>query len=396
MPPGSKLLAQTPLDCCAIEAAAAEFAKSFDSTDSSSPFWIQSQAGTSLLSLRKVRVGPLWIRCGRSWKRLKKSPPPPMRFTNGGPREEVPGEPAGRYVHDVRVHIRGTYSRLGDLVPRHFPVILAAESQPKIATGSGRRELADWLASPENVLTPRVIVNRVWQHHFGRGIVPTASNFGKLGERPTHPELLDALARWFLSNGWSLKRLHREIMLSSTYRQSSLPSDGVLQADPGNRFLGRMNRLRLESEAIRDSLLAVAGRLDPASRRSVHPRFQHSAAGPFYLMTIRSDRSGFGPLLDVADPTAMVDTRAVSTVAPQALCASTIPSSWSRPRRSRGESSDQGPVDRARIDHAYSLLYARLPRDDERQLRLDLVKVPGSEVERQAAWEAYCQVLLCA
>src|SRR5262249_35195403 len=158
--------------------------------------------------------------------------------------------------------------------------------------------------------TARVMVNRIWQNHFGEGIVRTPSNFGKLGERPTHPELLDYLARQFVQSGWSIKKMHRAIMLSAAYGQSSEADEKTRKADPDNRLFGRMNGRRLEAEAIRDSLLAVAGRLD-ARRRGPAVRDFSSPRRTLYLMTIRSDRSGFRPLFDVADSTAPVEKRLV-------------------------------------------------------------------------------------
>src|SRR6202035_5309599 len=138
----------------------------------------------------------------------------------------VPGSPhAG--THDVRVHIRGRYDRLGDLVPRHFPVVLAGDKQAPVAEGSGRLQLAKWLASADNPLTARVIVNRLWQHHFGEGIVRTPSDFGINGERPSHPELLDWLATQLVEKKWSLKAMHRLMLTSNVYRQSTEHPDNV-------------------------------------------------------------------------------------------------------------------------------------------------------------------------
>ena len=134
--------------------------------------------------------------------------------------------------------------------------------QTAISKGSGRRELADWLTRPDNPLAARVMVNRIWQQHFGEGLVRTPNDFGERGERPTHPALLDYLAAQFVESGWSVKTMHRMIMLSSAYQQSSRASSDALASDPENRLLGRMNRRRLDAESIRDSLLAVAGRLD--------------------------------------------------------------------------------------------------------------------------------------
>ena len=153
---------------------------------------------------------------GRGIRRCEAATGP---IANGAQEGGVPGSPhAGRPRRGV--HIRGRYDRLGDVVPRGFPRSFAVANAPTIATGSGRKELADWLTRPDHPLTARVIVNRVWQYHFGEGLVRTPSNFGLLGEKPTHPELLDYLAATFVADGWSLKKLHRRIMLSATYRQS--------------------------------------------------------------------------------------------------------------------------------------------------------------------------------
>jgi hypothetical protein len=236
------------------------------------------------------------------------------------------------------------------------------------------------------------MVNRIWQHHFGRGIVETPSNFGKLGSRPTHPELLDWLAREFVRSGWSVKAMHRLIMLSATYRQASEPAPEALRADPDNRFWGRVNRRRLEAEAVRDNILAVAGRLErtaggPAVRNFAAPR------RTLYLMTVRSDRSGFGPLFDSADSTAPVDRRTVSTVAPQALFLLNSPFMLEQTRalgrRIRAEAKDDG----ARIARAYALLYGRPPLAEEVALGQGFLKRAGGT---ERAWEEYCQVLLCA
>jgi len=384
-------VADPSADAKTIEAAAVALAQRFDVTDATSPFWVNAAADEAALPApAREKIAAMKGELAS----LKKTPPPPVLYANGAQEGGVPGSPQ-EGVHDVRVHVRGSYSRLGDLVPRHFPVILAGEAQPAIASGSGRKELAEWLASPANALTPRVIVTRVWQHHFGRGIVPTPSNFGKLGERPTHPALLDALAQWFIADGWSLKRLHRQIMLSAAYQQSSRPSAEALKADPGNRFFGRMNRQRLESESLRDSLLAVAGRLDP-TMGGPSVRDFNMPRRTLYLMTNRSDRTGFGPLFDVADPTAMVDVRPVSTVAPQALYLMNHPFVLEQAQALARRVEGLAPDDATRINRAYALLYARPPSDEERRLGLSLVGAAGDPAQRQAAWDAYCQVLLCA
>jgi hypothetical protein len=141
-----------------------------------------------------------------------------------------------------------------------LPVLLAGENQAPIGDGSGRLALARWIASPDNPLTARVMMNRIWQHHFGEGIVRTPNNFGKLGTPPTHPELLDWLAGEFVKSGWSIKAMHRLICNSAAYQQASSSSDAA--RDPDNLLFGRQNRRRLEAESLRDAMLFTAGQLD--------------------------------------------------------------------------------------------------------------------------------------
>jgi hypothetical protein len=179
----------------------------------------------------------------------------------------------------VHVLVRGSPHAKGKEVRPGFPEVLGVPDPaiPNLSPGartSGRRTvLANWIASKENPLTARVFVNRVWQHHFGRGIVPSANDFGKLGEPPTHPELLDWLAAEFVDGGWTLKRLHKLIMTSDAYRRSSAADDTNLKADPANALLWRFNMRRLGAEEVRDSILAVSGKLDPTLYGpSVYPK----------------------------------------------------------------------------------------------------------------------------
>jgi hypothetical protein len=165
--------------------------------------------------------------------------------------------------HDVRVHIRGNHKNLGEVAPRRCLQIIAGEKQAAVSEGSGRLQLAESLVSRENPLTARVMVNRIWKHHFGQGIVRSVDNFGKTGDPPTHPELLDFLAQRFIESGWSMKAMHRMMVLSSTYAMSSQPEPEAEQLDPENKLLHRMPVQRLEAESIRDAILAVAGSLDP-------------------------------------------------------------------------------------------------------------------------------------
>ena len=161
-----------------------------------------------------------------------------------------------------KVLLRGDYNSFGDDAPKGFPLILGGEQQPPIVKGSGRMELADWLTQPDHPLTSRVFVNRVWYWHFGEGLVRTPDNFGRMGDMPTSPELLNYLSHRFVESGWSVKALHRMIVLSNTYQMSSMPSDAVSEADPENRLFSRFPRRRLAVEEIRDGMLAIDGTLD--------------------------------------------------------------------------------------------------------------------------------------
>jgi hypothetical protein len=313
-------------------------------------------------------------------------------LAHGAQEGGVPGSPhAG--THDVKVHLRGRYDRLGELTPRRFPEVVRVANPPAIASGSGRKELADWLTRPDHPLTARVIVNRVWQYHFGEGLVRTPSNFGTLGEPPTHPELLDHLAAKFVADGWSLKALHRYILLSATYQQSASADPATRAADPDNRLWGRFPRRRLEAEAIRDSLLAVSGSLDLKVRGGPSVRDFNAPRRTLYLTTIRSDRTGFGPLFDAADPTAPVDRRTVSTVAPQALFLMNHPFVKAQAKGFAGRVLSAGGNDAEKLDRAHRLAFGRPPTDPERELGLEFVKAGGGSRE---AWEAWCHLLIRA
>ena len=310
------------------------------------------------------------------------------QIANGVLEGGVPGSPQ-EGVHDVKVHQRGRYDNLGELVPRGAPVVLGGGPLP-IRSGSGRLELANWLASAKNPMTARVIANRLWQGHFGRGIVGTPSNFGVLGEKPTHPELLDWLAAQLVRDGWSLKRLHKRILLSDAYRQSSVVSAATLAKDPDNRLLSRAPRRRLEAEALRDSLLAATGKLDVTAGGLAFRDFSVPRR-TIYAMTIRSDRTGFGPLFDSADTTNSIEKRTVSTVAPQALFLLNSPFAQVQAEALAQRLQAHSQNDAPRIDYAYRLLYARPPSTKERQLGLAYLSHGGPDT-----WVAYAQALLCA
>jgi hypothetical protein len=332
---------------------------------------------------------------------LKSHPLPPLPMCEGMAEGGVPNSIyAG--ISDTHIHIRGRYDRLGDSVARHLPRLLAGDIQPPISQGSGRIELANFLASPANPLTARVMVNRLWQHHFYDGIVRTPNNFGKLGIPPTYPELLDWLALEFIRTGWSMKAMQREIMLTAAYRQSSMPDPATLKSDPDDLLFGWVKRRRLEAEAIRDDLLVQSGALDETlGGPSIRDLNSHRRT--LYLMTIRSERSDYRTLFDAADSTAIVDQRIDSTVAPQALFLMNNPFVLDQAKGIAQRAAKEAPGgDRARIDWLYRHLYSRAATDKEIEVGLDLLKESQSPTEGkpalsiESAWEAYCQVLVCA
>ena len=333
---------------------------------------------------------------------LQKDSPPPLSVTLGLQEGGVPESPhAG--IHDVKIHMRGRYDHLGDLVPRRFPRLLAGDEQKPIVEGSGRLQLAQWISSPDNPLTARVMVNCIWQHHFGAGIVRTPNNYGKLGTPATHPELLDYLAHRFVDSGWSIKAMHRAIMLSAAYQQSSVPEAATFKADPDNLLFGRMNRRRLESEALRDSLLEVAGKLDP-KMGGPSIRDLNIDRRTIYVTTVRSDRATYQFLFDAADPNAIVEQRIDSTVAPQALFLLNHPFALDQTRALAQRALKVAPKnEQARIDWLYRSLYGRPANRQEIKIGLRALSQGGvtkSQTDtansNASAWEQYCQVLLCA
>lgn len=238
-----------------------------------------------------------------------------------------------RQAVDTRVQLRGNPKVRGDMVARRAPTFLGGESfaNPK---SSGRLELANWLTHDDHPLTARVFVNRVWAWHFGRGLVPTVDNFGAQGQAPSHPELLDWLANRFVADGWSIKQLHRRIMLTRAYRLASDTTEANLSADPENRWLWHFKRRRLEAEAIRDAMLFVAQRLDlkPGGAHPFKPwqTKRYSLNGPFnesydhvkrsvYLMTQRLFKHPFLGLFDGPDTNTSIPTRKSSSNPGQAL-----------------------------------------------------------------------------
>ena len=310
------------------------------------------------------------------------------------------GTPGGLFpgIQDVPIHIRGSYTRLGRVIPRRLPQFFVGDAQPPIVSGSGRRELARWVASKENPLTARVIVNRVWQWHFGEGLVRTPNNFGMLSQPATHPELLDWLANQFINDGWSLKKLHRRIMLSATYQQDSRSgrndSTAAFKEDPDNRLLSRFAPRRLEAEAVRDAMLFVAGRLDqsPGGPAGEDLTIRRRS---LYVQTARWNRSNFATLFDAANPDASTAKRAVSTVTPQSLFLLNNSFSLTQARHLAERLLREVPnSDTDRIQHAYQLLFARKATDEELAIVRQLV-VSVADADKTRVWTDFAHILLC-
>ena len=332
-------------------------------------------------------------------------------------KESAPSEPAMAYAPgesesvDQHVFVRGNHNNPGVAVPKQFPVILAGDDQEPVTSGSGRLELAKWLASPDHPLTSRVIVNRLWLWHFGQGLVRTPNNFGLMGENPTHPELLDFLSRRFVEKGWSLKAMHRLIMLSSTYQMQSQISDEAWAKDSGNRLWSRFNRRRLTVEEMRDSLLTLDGSLDLTmggvltdsldsygfKNAYLHP--DKTQRRTVYLPIYRNKMPTLLTLFDFADPSASTATRARTSIAPQGLY---FMNSDFVHERAGALASHLLQLDEARdavrIEKAYSITLTRKPKPQEVDETLDYLAqypVPNDASDvRHERWRSFCRLLL--
>lgn len=270
--------------------------------------------------------------------------------------------------HNPKVFVRGNSGNIGPEVPRQFLEVIEGQARKPFQKGSGRLEMAQAIASTSNPLTARVLVNRVWLQHFGAGLVRTPSDFGLRADPPTNPALLDHLASQFMANGWSVKKLHRSIMLSSTYQQSSDEETRYSELDPNNTLVWRMNRRRLDFEGMRDSLLAVSGRLD----RTVGGHAKDIVESPkanrrtIYGFIDRQNLPGMFRTFDFASPDATSPQRFNTTVPQQALFLLNSPfvvtqtrSLLNRPEVENAKTTDD------KIRALYELAYQRQPGRDE-------------------------------
>ena len=323
--------------------------------------------------------------------------------------------------HNVRVHVRGNHKNLGEEVPRQFLRIIAGSDQAAVDRSSGRLQLAEWLASPEHPQAARVMVNRLWKHHLGQGMVRTPDNFGYAGERPTHPRLLDYLADQFVENGWSIKNIQRTIVLSSTYRMSGRAHQKAKRVDPQNRLHHHIPVRRLEAEAIRDSILSVAGTLNRSLYGpSVAPHISEyqdgrgkPESGPLdgegrrsiYIQVRRNFITPMFLAFDYPLPISTMGRRTVSTVPSQALLmmnnefVTQQASEWAE--RVQADHDDG----RTRVPQMYLRAFGRYPQDWEvadalafvETQRLSYQELDGRDSEKtaeQRSWADLCHVLL--
>ncbi len=339
----------------------------------------------------------------RQLNQLELNPPPMPMMAMGVADRDNP--------RDIHVLLRGDIRQRGELVPRGFLSVLGA-SEVKIPQGqSGRLQLARWIASRQNPLTARVIVNRVWAKLFGRGLVPTVDNFGSMGQKPSHPELLDTLAVEFMDQGWSLKRLIRRLVLSHTYRLSSRFDPHAYEVDGDNVLRWRMQPRRLDAEAIRDAMLEAAGILQHAPPAEGSPvmrmgvvrlrnnlprelKGEGTNVRSLYLPRIRNNLPEVLKVFDAADPSYIVGQRDVTTVPLQALFLMNSPEvrriaeAFAR----RLEEELPGTQPEARIRRAYLLALAREPEADELQRALQFV----ADGESDHIWADFCQALFAS
>lgn len=322
---------------------------------------------------------------------LESKMPPEPAYAEAASEGGVPG---GLFpgIQDVPLHIRGSYTRLGEVVPRRLPVMFAGANQPPIVSGSGRLELANWIASESQPLTSRVIVNRLWQGHFSAGLAPTANNLGLSSQPPIHRELLDYLASELPARGWSLKDLHRKVVLSSAYRQAGLSDPSKSERDPENRRLSWFPSRRLDAEEIRDAMLFVSGQLDRSLGGPALPNLETSRRS-LYVQTARWDKGTFASLFDAANPDASDEKRQVSTAAPQSLFL--LNNSFTQLQASRFArrlAGEAGHSDEAVIAHTFRLAFCRPASGEELAIALSTVV----EAEGEDRWRELAHFVLCA
>ncbi len=319
-------------------------------------------------------------------------------------------------IGNAKLHLRGDPEKLGVEVPRRWLELLGGQTVP-MDGGSGRLQLAGWLTDPANPLTARVMANRVWQYHFGKGLVKTPNDYGTRGSPPTHPELLDWLAAQFVKGGWSVKALHRRIMLSATYQQAVEVRPDAAKLDPINDLYWRFDRRPLSAEELRDSLLTVSGQLDctpggahPFPPESTWTFTQHIPFSTIYetdkrsvyLTTLRNRRNPFFALFDGADPNSTTPQRQVTTVPTQALFFMNDPFFHAQAEKVAGALLSK-PDGTRRLDELYRLVFQRLPTAKERETAVAFQSNYTSHLtdvapvgRPKASWAALTRILLAS
>lgn len=376
--------------------------------DGAAPFFLSGQDAHALLSgeersefqTRQTQLNQL----------VSAEPPkgPMMPSVTGG------GEP-------LKVFVRGNPLQLGESAPPGFLRILSGQETRDTSDHFTRLDLANAIVDPQNPLTARVLVNRVWHYHFGRGIVATVGNFGKQGRPPTHPELLDTLAVGFMKSGWSIKTLHREIMLSSTYQLSSERNESNIAIDPDNYYLWRSAPRRLDFEAWRDSLLSVAGKLDPTVggptldqatpavkevpgadffTRLVGLELDNPANGrrTLYCIVSRYSPSPTAGLFDVPEPNVASDLRNVTTIPQQQLFVLNSAFTIEMAKAFAKRLIEAEPDDQGRLKLAWELAYGRPPSAVETEAAIEFLREPVADgtADQLARWDQLCHALLSA
>jgi hypothetical protein len=301
-------------------------------------------------------------------------------------------------LEEPRVLIRGNANRPGKEVPRQYPVVLTGPERKPFTHQAGRLEIASAIVSPENPLTRRVIVNRVWMHHFGEPLVDTPSDFGIRTPRPVQSDSLDHLASYLLEHHWSLKELHRYIVLSATYRQQSLDRPDCRAVDPENRLLWKMNRRRLEWESLRDAMLFASGRMDASmGGRSVELARGSSARRTVYGNIDRQDLPNLFRVFDIASPDSSTPRRPRTTIPQQSLFLMNSPFSIEQ-GQSLANRKDVGPIeDRdAKITALYRAALARMPSSEELSVAQRFLEAASADSAgaQLSPWEQLAQMLL--
>src|SRR6185369_1773540 len=289
---------------------------------------------------------------------------------------------------DSPVFIRGEAENKGPIVPRRFLEVLSGPIRPAFTNGSGRLELAHAIVNKNNPITPRVMVNRIWLHHFGEGFVSTPDDLGTMSEAPSHPELIDYLAARFVEEGWSIKKMHRLIMLSSVYQESSANNPRYAQVDPNNRLLWRANIRRLEFESLRDSLLAIGGALDMTmyGKPVDLTKEPYSTRRTVYGFIDRSDVADVMVNFDFANPDMPSGRRHETTVPQQALFLMNSPLVVEQAKKLVTLAEfNKCESDESKIDFLYQRVYQRPPTPDEVRLGIEFVtEKPETEIAAAA------------